>query len=320
MKPVKNKVVVIGAGMVGSAVMNSILTLGLAAEIVVIDNNIDKAKGETLDASHTTSFAYSPNVLLRVGDYKDCSDAQIIVMTAGPSLRPGETLDRLILAEKNVAVMTDVMSSITKYTKDAVIVVVTNPVDIVTYLAQTHFDYPKEKIIGTGTLLDTARLRRILAMKYLVDTKNIHGYVLGEHGGSAFATWSLVTAAGIPYKEFHKLLGSNEPVDTEAILNEAKDTGIKILQLKGYTSSGIAMSVSRIVKAVLLNELSVLPVSTTLQGEYGIENVALSIPCVISSEGISKKLEVPLSEDEIDKLKISANNLGNILDDLKIRK
>jgi L-lactate dehydrogenase len=320
MKPVKNKVVVIGAGMVGSAVMNSILTLGLAAEIVVIDNNINKAQGETLDASHTTSFAYSPNVLLRVGDYKDCSDAQIIVMTAGPSLRPGETLDRLILAEKNVAVMTDVMSSITKYTKDAVIVVVTNPVDIVTYLAQTHFDYPKEKIIGTGTLLDTARLRRILAMKYLVDTKNVHGYVLGEHGGSAFATWSLVTAAGIPYKEFHKLLGSNEPVDTEAILNEAKDTGIKILQLKGYTSSGIAMSVSRIVKAVLLNELSVLPVSTTLEGEYGIENVALSIPCVISSEGISKKLEVPLSVDEIDKLKISANNLGNILDDLKIRK
>lgn len=320
MKPVKNKVVIIGAGMVGSAVMNSVLTLGLAAEIVVIDNNINKAKGETLDASHTTSFAYSPNVLLRVGDYEDCTDAQIIIMTAGPSLKPGETLDRLLLAEKNVSVMKSVMSSITKYTKDAVIIVVTNPVDIVTYLAQNHFDYPKEKIIGTGTLLDTARLRRILAMKYSIDTKNVHGYVLGEHGGSAFATWSLVNAAGIPYKEFHKLLGSKEPVDTDATLAEAKDTGLKILELKGYTSSGIAMSVSRIVKAVLLNELSVLPVSTTLDGEYSITNVALSIPCVISSDGISQKLEVPLSEDEIGKLNVSANNLGKILDDLNIRK
>ncbi len=320
MKPVKNKVVIIGAGMVGSAVMNSVLSLGLVAEIVVIDNNVNKAKGETLDASHTTSFAYSPNVLLRVGDYNDCTDAQIIIMTAGPSIKPGETLDRLLLADKNVKVMNDVMSSITKYTKDAIIVIVTNPVDIVTYLAQNNFDYPKEKIIGTGTLLDTARLRRILAMKYLVDTKNVHGYVLGEHGESAFATWSLVNVAGIPYSAFDKFLGSTEPLDTDAILDEAKTTGLKILQLKGYTSSGIAMSVSRIVKAVLLNELSILPVSTTLDGEYGIENVALSIPCIINSDGISKKLEVPLSNEEIEKLKISANNLGKILDDLNIRK
>ena len=320
MKPVKNKVVIIGAGMVGSAVMNSVLGLGLVAEIVVIDNNVNKAKGETLDASHTTSFAYSPNVLLRVGDYGDCSDAQIIIMTAGPSIKPGETLDRLLLADKNVKVMNSVMASITKYTKDAIIIVVTNPVDIVTYLAQNSFDYPKEKIIGTGTLLDTARLRRILARKYLVDTKNVHGYVLGEHGGSAFATWSLVNVAGIPYNEFDKILGSKDPIDTDAILDEAKTTGLKILQLKGYTSSGIAMSVSRIVKAVLLNELSILPVSTTLDGEYGIKNVALSIPCVITSDGISKKLEVPLSPEELKKLKISADNLGKILDNLNLRK
>jgi len=320
MKPVKNKVVIIGAGMVGSAVMNSVLGIGLVAEIVVIDNNVNKAKGETLDASHTTSFAYSPNVLLRVGDYGDCSDAQIIIMTAGPSIKPGETLDRLLLADKNVKVMNSVMASITKYTKDAIIIVVTNPVDIVTYLAQNSFDYPKEKIIGTGTLLDTARLRRILARKYLVDTKNVHGYVLGEHGGSAFATWSLVNVAGIPYNEFDKILGSKDPIDTDAILDEAKTTGLKILQLKGYTSSGIAMSVSRIVKAVLLNELSILPVSTTLDGEYGIKNVALSIPCVISSDGISKKLEVPLSPEELKKLKISADNLGKILDNLNLRK
>lgn len=320
MKPVKNKVVIVGAGMVGSATMNSILSLGLIAEIVLIDNNLNKAKGETLDASHTTSFAYSPNVLLRVGDYEDCADAQIIIMTAGPSLRPGESIDRLVLAERNVNVMNDVMSSITKYTKDAVIIVVTNPVDIVTYLAQNHFDYPKEKIIGTGTLLDTARLRRILALNYSIDTKNVHGYVLGEHGGSAFVTWSLVNVAGIPYTEFSKLPGSDSPVDTEAVLNKTKDIGLEILELKGYTSSGIAMSVSRLVKAILLDEQSILPVSTTLDGEYGISNVALSIPCIISSEGISKKLEVPLTDLELNKLKLSAENLTSILDDLKLRK
>lgn len=320
MKPVRNKVVLIGAGMVGGAVLNSVLTLGLVAEIVVIDNNVNKAKGETLDASHTTSFAYSANVNLRVGDYEDCRDAQIIIMTAGPSIKPGDKLDRLILAKTNVKVMQQVMESITKYTKDAIIIIVTNPVDIVTYLAQNNFDYPKEKIIGTGTLLDTARLRRIIAQKYLVDTKNVHGYILGEHGLSAFAAWSLVNIAGIPVNEFKDFLGGKEALDYDAVLKEVKEVGTKIVELKGYTSDGIAMSVSRIVKAILLNELSILPVSTTLEGEYGISNVALSIPCVITNEGIGKKLEVPLSEDEVNNLKNSADNLANILDELKIRK
>ncbi|MDD3223181.1 MAG: L-lactate dehydrogenase [Clostridium sp.] len=320
MKPIRNKIVVIGAGMVGSSVVDSLLPLGLAAEIVIIDQNKDKAKGQALDASHTTAFTYSPNVLIRSGDYEDCSDAQIIIMTAGPSIKPGEKLDRLVLADKNVKVMNSVMASITKYTKDAVIIVVTNPVDIVAYLAQNHFDYPKEKIIGSGTLLDTARLRRIIAKKYLVDTKNVHGYVLGEHGNSAFAAWSLINISGIPADEFDKLLGSDSPLDKEAIIKETREVGIDVLKLKGYTSSGIAMSVCRIVKAVLLNELSVLPVSTTLTGEYGIDNVALSLPCIVGSNGIQKRLQVPLNKDEVVNLKSSADNLIKILEDLKVRK
>ncbi|MCM8709868.1 L-lactate dehydrogenase [Clostridium sp. SYSU_GA19001] len=305
--------------MVGSAVLNSLLTLDLIAEIAVIDMNMNRAKGEALDAFHTTSFAYSPNVGVRTGNYEDCADAQLIIMTAGPSIKPGETLDRLRLADINVKVMKDVMKEITKYTKDAIIIIVTNPVDIVTYLAQNHFDYPKEKIIGTGTLLDTARLRRILALKYMVDTKNVHGYILGEHGGSAFAAWSLVNIAGIPAEKFDKLLGSTEPLDKESVLHEAKDAGLEIVRLKGYTSSGIAMSVSRLVKAILLNELSIVPVSTTLEGEYGISKVALSIPCIISNEGIKKRLEVPLSQEEVGQLKQSADNLGRVLDELGIR-
>lgn len=320
MKPIRNKVVIIGAGMVGGAVLNSLLTLDLIAEVAIIDTNINRARGEALDAFHTTSFAYSPNVHVRAGSYEDCTDAQLIIMTAGPSIKPGEELDRLRLADINVKVMDGVMKEITKYTKDAIIIIVTNPVDIITYLAQNHFDYPKEKIIGTGTLLDTARLRRILALKYMVDTKNVHGYILGEHGGTAFAAWSLVDIAGIPADRLDELIGSSEPLDKEAVLNEAKDAGLEIVRLKGYTNSGIAMSVSRLVKAILLNELSIVPVSTTLEGEYGISNVALSIPCIITNEGIKKRLEVPLSEEEIVQLKRSADNLGRVLDGLGIRK
>lgn len=171
MKPVKNKVVLVGAGMVGSAILNTLLGLNLVGEVVVIDNNVDKARGEALDASHTTSFAYSPNVYVRSGGYEDCVDAQTIVISAGPSMKPGDVMSRLKLADRNIKVMHSVMTSICEYTKDAVIIVVTNPVDIITYYLQNNFGYPKNKIIGTGTLLDTARFRRILALKYLVDTK-----------------------------------------------------------------------------------------------------------------------------------------------------
>ena len=320
MKPVRNKVVIIGAGMVGSAVLNSLLTLDLAAEIVVIDKNTNKAKGETLDASHTTSFTYSVNVHVREGDYSDCADAQIIIMTAGPSVRAGEKADRMVLADVNVKVTAEVMNSISEYTKEAIIIIVTNPVDIITYYAQNHFNYPKEKIIGTGTFLDTARLRRILAKKYLVDTKNVHGYILGEHGESAFAAWSLFNIAGIPIDKFDEILGSKEPLNREVVLGEAKNVGNEILQFKGYTSSGIAVSVNRIVKAILLNELSIAPVSTTLEGEYGISNVALSIPCIITSDGIGKRVEVPLLEEEVKQLQQSAGNLEQILDRLNIKK
>jgi L-lactate dehydrogenase len=318
LKPIKNKVVLVGAGMVGSAILNSLLSLDLVAEIVVIDNNREKAMGEALDASHTTSFAYSPNVHVRVGEYEDCADAQIIIISAGPSMKPGDSISRLSLAEKNINVMHSVMTSICEYTKDAVIIVVTNPVDIVTYYIQNKFGYPKGKIIGTGTLLDTARFRRILAKRYQVDTKNVHGYILGEHGQSAFAAWSLVDVAGIPVNKLDNIMGCPTPIDYEAIVDDVKSVGTEILQLKGYTSSGIAMSVSRLVKAILLNELSVIPVSTTMEGEYGVRNVALSVPCVISSEGIAKKLEVPLSEDELEKLTKSAETLTAVLENLSL--
>lgn len=315
----KNKIVIIGAGMVGSAVLNNVLSLNLIAEVVIIDANKKKALGEALDASHTTSFAYSPNVNVRSGEYEDCKDAQIIVITAGPSIKPGEKNDRISLADINVKVMKEIMSNITPHTKDAIIIMVTNPVDIATYYCQQHFDYPKNKIIGTGTLLDTARLRRIIAQNYRVDTKNVHGYVLGEHGETSFAAWSHVNIAGIPFDELNESFKTAAPLNPAEVMSEVKGAGFEVLQLKGFTNSGIAATVGRLVRAILLNEQSILPVSSTLEGEYGIDNVALSIPCIVTSNGIDKKLEIPLEEEEINQLKNSADSLARVLEKLKIR-
>lgn len=319
MKTFKNKIVVVGAGMVGSAVINELLTLDMIAEIAVIDANSNKARGESLDASHTTSYDYSPNVNVHEGDYEDCADSQIIIITAGPSAKPGSNTSRLELAKTNVSVVNDVMANIIKYTKDAIIIIVTNPVDVITYMAQQHFDYPKEKIIGTGTMLDTARFRRILAKKYLVDTKNVQGYILGEHGASALATWSLVNIAGIPVSQLDQFFSDEPPLDRQAIMQEVLSVGTEILNLKGYTNYGIASSVGRLIKAILLNELSVLPVSTTLNGEYGIQDVALSIPCILSMDGILRTLPVPLSGSEVENLKNSAQVLADNLDSLELR-
>lgn len=309
----KNKLVIIGAGMVGSAVLNTALSLNLLSEIVLVDMNMEKAEGEALDAGHTTSFAYSPNVKVRSGDYSECADAQIIVMTAGPSLKKGDVMDRTELARTNEKVVKSVMESIIRYTRDAIIIMVTNPLDVATYYAQNGFGYPSEKIIGTGTLLDTARFRKIIATKYSVDTKNVHGYILGEHGSTAFAAWSLVNIAGIPLDKLDEAFASKEPINRDATVDEVINSGFRILELKGYTSSGIAMSVGRLIKAIILNEQSILPVSTTLTGEYGIDRVALSIPCVVSSVGIERKIVIPLDENETVLLKNSAQRLDEVL-------
>ena len=308
MKIQRNKVVIIGAGNVGSQVLYTLLSSQSIAELVIIDRNISKAEGEAVDASHATSFAYSPNIKVKTGDYSECTDANIIVMTAGPSAKPNDVSDRLALTGQNLAVVKDVMENITQYTKEAIIIMVSNPVDVLTYYAQNYFDYPKEKIFGTGTTLDTARFRRILSAKYLIDTKNVHGYVLGEHGDTAFAAWSSTNIAGIPIDDFD-ILNKDIVLDKKEVEAAVKATGYEVVTSKGFTNFGVAKSIERIVQAVLSNELSVLPLSTTLEGEYGIENVALSLPCVVTKDGIGKRLETPLSLEEVSKLKLSALKL-----------
>ncbi len=308
MRVQRNKVVIIGAGNVGSAVLYTLLNSQSIAELVIIDKNERKAYGEALDGSHTTSFTYSPNIQVRTGDYSDCADAGIIVMTAGGSIKAGETGDRLTLGRLNLHIMAEAMGEIKKYTKEAIIIVVSNPVDLVTYYAQNYFDYPKELIIGTGTMLDTARYRRILGENYEVDTKNVHGYILGEHGNSSFATWSLTNIAGIPIEKYAEKFEAF-PLDKRAILKEVQEVGNEILHSKGYTNFGIARSVERLIQGMMSNELSVMPVSTTLNGEYGIYDVAISIPCIITKDGVADKLEIPLNDEERAHLMASAEFL-----------
>ena len=308
----KDKVVIIGAGSVGSAVLSGLTQMNLVSEIIVIDQNEEKAKGEVLDVIHTTAFAYSSNVSIKVGTYQDCKDAAMIVMSAGPSIKPGDTLDRQILANTNINVFDSVMAQIVKYTTEALIIVVSNPVDLLVYTAQTKYQYPKNKIFGTGTLIDTARFRQMVAMHVGVDSKNIHGCVYGEHGTNCFIPWSTVNVAGVPINKVDAIFDC-PPIDIHDIEKETKSIGLQILTMKGFTSSGVAMSVCRIIKTILLNELAVLPISSVLEGEYDIYDIALSIPTIVGKEGIVKRITVPLTKEEHVKLKQCAIALRKLL-------
>jgi len=309
----KGKIVIVGTSNVGSAVLNKLMDFQLASEIVLIDLNEEKAKGEALDASHSTSCIYSTNINIHAGTYADCKDAGIIIITAGPSIRPGETPDRLRLASVNTKIMSSVMGEITKYTKDAMIIMITNPLDVATYHVSTSFDYPREKIIGTGTLLETFRFRRILANKYHVDTKNIHGYVLGEHGNSAFPAWSTVDIAGLGLEHLDEYFHLPEKLDHNAVEDEIVQVAYDVINWKGFTNTGIAMVACRLVKAILYDEHTILPMSAVLEGEYGITDVALSIPRMLCSTGIVRSFEIHLTEKELNLLHISADSVRSAL-------
>ncbi len=308
----EGKIVLIGAGMVGSAILSSIINMNVVSEVAVIDMNENKAKGEVLDAIHTTAFAYSTNVNIHVGCYEDCRNAEIIVFSAGPSIKPGGADDRMALLKQNVAIVENTMKEITKYTKEAIVLIVSNPLDTLVYAAQKVVNYPKDKIFGTGTLLDSARFRQMVGHLCGIDSKNVHGYVLGEHGRSAFIAWNLVNVGGVPLDKLQEVFHLDRPIDKEKLLEDVKGVGIDIVQLKGYTNSGIALSVARVIKCIRLNEKSILPVSTVVNGAYGIQGVALSLPCIISKHGVSEVVEVALDDKAKQDLQECVDKLSEI--------
>ena len=310
----RGKVVIIGTSNVGSAVPNKITDFQLASEIALIDLDMDRARGEALDTSHAMSSPYSTNIKIHPGTYEDCRDAGFIVITAGPSILPGETPDRLKLASTNTKIMRSIFSEIVKYTKEARVIMITNPLDVATYVVSTEFDYPREKILGTGTMLETYRFRYILAEHYSMDPKNIHGYVLGEHGNDAFVAWSTVNCAGLGIEHLDEYFHFEEKLSRHAVEQGLIRTAYDVINLKGFTNTGIAMVACRFIKAILFNEHTILPCSAVMEGEYGMRDVALSIPRMIAQNGIVRSLEVHLPEDEMEKLTRAQKSVRAALD------
>lgn len=306
----RNKLVIIGVGHVGSYVLADAMKLGLFAEIAVIDIDKDVAYGEAIDQEHATSFTYMPNTTVRAGDYSECGDADVIICAAGPSMIKNDKdamPDRAKLAAVNSKIIREVMTGITKYTKNAVIIMITNPLDTMVYIAENEFGYPKGLIFGTGTMLDSARLRKIIATNYDIDPKSVTGYMMGEHGHTAFPVLSRLSVQGFGEKELDQVLQGKEPLSREGLKQQVVKAAFDVLNGKGWTNAGVAQAAVTLAKAVMLDERSVYPVCSTLHGQYGYDgDVALSMPSVIGKNGLEKQLEISLDAQELEWLHQSA--------------
>jgi L-lactate dehydrogenase len=308
------KVAIIGAGSVGSTFAYTLMHSGLATEIVLIDKDQDLAEGEALDMNHGLFFA--PPVRLWAGDWADCEGADIIVITAGAAQKPGET--RLDLTRRNADIIRSIMDSITPHNDDAVFIMVTNPVDVLTHLAIRHSGLPWQQVMGSGTVLDSARFRYLLSRKCNVDARNVHAYILGEHGDSEVAAWSMVHMAGVELDDYCAICERKcGDLEKQQIAEKVRDSAYHIIEYKGATNYGIAQSLLRIVGAVIRDENSVLTVSSLVDNYMGIENVCLSVPCLVAGGGIVRQLKTDLPDDEAEKLRESASKLKEFQDQVE---
>lgn len=308
----KSKVVVVGAGKVGSTVAYTIMMNNLTSEIVLIDVNKDRARGEALDMNH--GIAFFKQLTIREGDYSDCADADVIVLTAGIPRQPGQS--RLDLARTNVALTREIVRNIMQYATNPLFVVISNPVDVLTYLVQKETGLPASRVIGSGTTLDTGRFRYLLSQHCKVDVRNVHAYIIGEHGDSEVPVWSRASIASKPFDEFcqdcpRRCLHINRDI----IFQQTRDAGAEIIKLKGATFYGIAQAAARVVGAIMGDENSVLTVSTVLSGNYGINDVALSLPCIVNRSGVERYLDIRINDEELEQLKASAAKLREAIDE-----
>lgn len=309
----KGKIVVIGAGNVGATVAYTIMMNNLTSEIVIIDVNREKAKGEALDMNH--GLAYFKQVTIRDGDYSDCKDADVIIITAGVARKPGQT--RLDLAKINVSIAKDISKSIMEYAVNPIILVISNPVDVLTYVVQKETGLPRNRVIGSGTTLDTARFRYLLSKHCDIDVRNIHAYIIGEHGDSQFPLWSRTNIAGKPFDEYcDNCTKRCQNINREKIFEDTKNSGAHIIDLKGATFYGISMAAARVIGAIMGDENSVLTLSSVLDGEYGVSDIALSLPCVINSEGIDRVLDIGINSKEQSQLRNSAEKLKEFANEI----
>lgn len=296
--------------MSGSASAFALMQSGLFTEMVLLDANHQKAEGEAEDIVHGIPFGRPMQIY--AGDYDDIADAAIIVITAGANQKPDET--RLDLVHKNIAIFQSIIPEITKRDFEGILLIVANPVDILTYTAQKLSGYPEKRVIGSGTVLDSARLKYHLGQHLGVDSRSVHAFIVGEHGDSEIAAWSSANISGIPLDNFCEMRGHyNHMEATERIAAEVKQSAYEIISKKGATYYGIAMSVKRICEAIIRDEKSILPISTMLHGEYGISDVVLSLPCIVGRDGYETKVPIDLDQEEVSKLHESANTLKEVL-------
>ncbi|MDT0160971.1 L-lactate dehydrogenase [Bacillus sp. AG4(2022)] len=305
-----NRVVVIGTGAVGCSYAYSMVNQGAAEEIVLIDVNEAKAEGEAMDLNHGMPFAPSP-VRLWNGTYDDCREADLVVITAGLPQKPGET--RLDLVAKNTGIFKTIVKQIMASGFDGIFLVATNPVDILTYVTWKESGLPKERVIGSGTVLDSARLRFKLGEYFKVDTRNVHAAIIGEHGDTEFPVWSHSSIGIESLGSFMKRKEDVNPDCLEKIFVNVRDAAYDIIQRKGATYYGIGMSLARITKAILHNENCILTISAYLDGEYGEKDLYIGVPAIINREGIREIIEIDLNEKEKEQFSTSAKVLKEIM-------
>jgi L-lactate dehydrogenase len=311
----REKVAVVGAGFVGATSAYAIMNAGTASEIVMLDINQEKLEGEVLDLDHGTMFV--PPVRINSGDYADCADAEVVILTAGASQKPGES--RLDLLKKNVKVFKDAVPKILQGGFEGIFLVITNPVDVLTYVTLKLSGFPPNRVLGSGTLLDSARFRYLISRRCGVAPQSVHAHIIGEHGDSEVAAWSAVNIAGVPFESFCE--SCNRPCgldERESIYKNVKEAAYKIIDKKGATYYAIGLAVRRIVQALLRDENSVLTVSSLPHGRHGVEDVCLSLPSIINKDGISSVLELPLSDAEIQSLRSSAGTIKEALAEAEI--
>ena len=309
------KAAIIGCGFVGSSIAFSLMQRGLYSELVLIDANQAKAEGEAMDLSH--GLPYAASMQIYAGTYDDVADCAMVILTAGANQKPGET--RLDLIDKNVAILKSIIPELTKRLFQGILLVVSNPVDVLTYAAWKLSGLPARHVIGSGTVLDTARLKYLLGQYLGVDSRNVHAAIIGEHGDSELAVWSGANVSGISLDHFCELRGYYEHDKADEWLQrEVRDSAYEIIRRKGATYYGVAMAVERIVRAIVRDEHSVLPVSNLLQGQYGIDGLCMSIPAGVGRNGVEDTLESPLSPAEREALRDSAATLRGVVDSLEL--
>ena len=309
------KVAVIGCGFVGATSAFSLIQTGLFSEMVLIDANHQKAEGEAMDLSHGSAYLTPMNIY--AGGYDDIVDAGLIVITAGANQKPNET--RLDLVKKNVAIFKSIIPEIKNRNCEGILMIVSNPVDILTYVTLKLSGFPAHRVIGSGTVLDTARLKYVLGRHLQVDPRDVHAYIIGEHGDSELAVWSGAQVAGIHINHFCELRGHfNHQEAMERLAQQVLDSAYEIIERKGATYYGVAVAVKRIATAIVKNEHAVLPISSLMQGEFGLNDICLSIPTVVGSQGVEKVVDIYLNNEENEKLQESAKALKEVLNGLDL--